>query len=215
MATRHLLAELLPDDTVESMGGVDAEKRVARGEAWDVVVLASGALQRLAADGHVGPATPFVLSQTGVAVPADGVGERPSGAAYDSVADLQDALRAARRIGYSTGPSGTALVSMIERWGITDAVGQLVQARPGVPVAAALAAGEVDLGFQQLSELVGQPGIRILGVMPEGATIDTVFAAAVATASPSPARAAEVVAQLASDAVAPIKQRHAFGVPHD
>lgn len=213
MATRHLLAELLPDDDVESVGGVEAEKRVAAGEPWDVVLLASGALQRLRASGHVGPATPFVLSQTAVAVPGDGVGELPTGAAYRSVAELQDALREAARIGYSTGPSGTALVSMIEQWGLGDAVGELVQARPGVPVATALAAGQVDIGFQQLSELVGQPGIRILGVMPDGASIDTVFAGAVATASADPARAAEVVAHLASDAVAAIKLRHAFGIP--
>lgn len=213
MATRHLLAELLPDDTVESVGGVDAEARVAAGESWDVVVLAAGALERLAAAGHVGSATPIALSQTAVAVAGDGIGAPPTGPAFASVAELHDALRAARRIGYSTGPSGTALVSMIERWGLADAVGELVQARPGVPVAAALAAGDVDLGFQQLSELVGQPGIRILGVMPDGATIDTVFAAAVATASGDPRGAEALRDRLASADADAIRHRHAFGSP--
>lgn len=209
MATRHLLAELLPSDDVESVGGVDAEKRVAAGEEFDVVVLASGALARLREAGHVGDVTPVALSQTAVAVAGDGMGERPSGAAYGSVAELQDALRSAPRIGYSTGPSGTALVGMISQWGLET--GELVQARAGVPVAASLAAGEVELGFQQLSELVGASGVRILGVMPEGAEIDTVFSAAVASTASDPVAAAALVASLV--ARPDVIVAHNFGVP--
>lgn len=239
MATRHVLADLtaaaaeagLPAVEVESVGGVDAAERVAAGEAVDLVFLADGALRRLAEEGHVVAATvtPLVLSQVAVAVPETPGSPEPSAsraaepdagidgplpAAFSDAADLRRALRAARRIGYSTGPSGTELVRMIAGWGLADELeGRLVQARPGVPVAASLAAGEVDLGFQQLSELVGQPGVRILGVMPEDCAIDTVFAGAVAAASVDPDRAAAVLAHLASDAVAPIKERHAFGVP--
>lgn len=243
MATRHVLAELLaaavdaglPAVEVESVGGVDAADRVAAGEAFDLVFLASGALARLEREGHVGAATPLVLSQTAVAVPGHSLPEsHPSlpeppsslpesplslpepveGQAFRDAAALQDALRAAARIGYSTGPSGTALVNMISEWGLADELeGRLVQARPGVPVAASLAAGDVDLGFQQLSELVGQPGIRILGVMPADCAIDTVFAGAVAAASASPDDAAAVLAFLASDAVSPVKRRHAFRTP--
>lgn len=226
MATRHVLADLLaaaeaaglPPVEVESVGGVDAASRVESGEAFDLVFLASGALSRLSADGHVDAATvrPIVLSQVAVAVPS-GSGEpavRPVEPAFADAAELRDALRSATRIGYSTGPSGTALVRMIDDWGLTDEIGdRLVQAQPGVPVAKSVAAGTVDLGFQQLSELVGQPGIRILGTLPKDCAIDTVFAGGVATASDAPADAARVLAFLASPEVAPIKQRHAFGLP--
>lgn len=225
MATRHVLADLLeaaassglPAVEVESVGGVDAAARVADGEPFDLVFLASGAVKKLAADGHVsGPMVPLVLSQTAVAVPSgsSSPASRPDGPAFADASELRDALRSANRIGYSTGPSGTALVKMIDDWGMTDEVGdRLMQAQPGVPVAKSVAAGVVDLGFQQLSELVGQPGVRILGVMPDDCAIDTVFAGAVATASTSPARAAEVLAFLASDSVDEVKSRHAFGVP--
>lgn len=226
MATRHVLADLSETATatglarldVESVGGVDAADRVASGEVFDLVFLASGTLGRLADAGHVVPATvvPIVLSQVAVAVPSgSGVpAARPDGPAFGSAEELRQALRTATRIGYSTGPSGTALVKMIEDWGLISEVGdRLVQAQPGIPVAHSLAEGEVDLGFQQLSELVGQPGVRILGVMPEDCAIDTVFAGAVATASASPAQAADVLAFLSSPAVAAIKERHAFGVP--
>lgn len=227
MATRHLLSDLadaavdagLPAVDIESVGGVDAETRVSDGEPFDLVFLASGALKRLADAGHVNAATvaPIVLSQVAVAVPS-GSGEpaaRSDSFAYESAEGVRAALRAAERIGYSTGPSGTALVRMIDDWGMTEELGdRLVQARPGVPVAASLADGDVDLGFQQLSELVGQPGVRILGVMPADAAIDTVFSGAVAAASADPQRAADVLAFFASDAAAPLVRRHGFRIPN-
>lgn len=226
MATRHVLADLtavavatgLARVDVESVGGVDAADRVASGEPFDLVFLAEGALRQLADAGHVESATvvPIVLSQVAVAVPS-GSGRpavRPDGPAYDSAEGLRAALRAATRIGYSTGPSGTALLKMIEDWGLSGELeGRLVQSRPGVPVAKALADGEVDLGFQQLSELVGQRDISILGVMPPDAAIDTVFAGAVVTASVDQDRAGRVLKFFAAPAVAPIKTQHAFGVP--
>ena len=228
MATRALLADLaaaardagLPSVEIESVGGVDAEARVAAGEQLDLVFLASGALARLAVGGHVDEATvtPIALSQTAVAVPSDAVATAtataPGGAAFADATALRAALRAAGRIGYSTGPSGTALVRLIEEWGLAEELGgRLVQARAGVPVAASLAAGDVDLGFQQLSELAGYPGIRILGVLPPDCAIDTVFAGAVAAASSHPGPAAKVLAFFASMETRAIVEAHSFEVP--
>lgn len=226
MATRRVLGDLaadavdagLPLVAIESVGGVDAETRVAAAEAFDLVFLASGALARLAVDGHVDAATvtPVMLSQVAAAVRSDtdAPAEQPDGTAFADADAMREALLAATRIGYSTGPSGTALVRMIEDWGLADTLGdRLVQARPGIPVAASLAAGDVDLGFQQLSELVGQPGVRILGVLPADAAIDTVFSGAVATTTTDPALAAEVLAAFASPDAAPRKRAHSFGIP--
>ena len=228
MATRALLADLaaaardagLPSVEIESVGGVDAEARVAAGEQLDLVFLASGALARLAVGGHVDEATvtPIALSQTAVAVPSDAVATAtataPGGAAFADATALRAALRAAGRIGYSTGPSGTALVRLIEEWGLAEELGgRLVQARAGVPVAASLAAGDVDLGFQQLSELAGYPGIGILGVLPPDCAIDTVFAGAVAAASSHPGPAAKVLAFFASMETRAIVEAHSFEVP--
>ena len=228
MATRALLADLaaaardagLPSVEIESVGGVDAEARVAAGEQLDLVFLASGALARLAVGGHVDEATvtPIALSQTAVAVPSDAVATAtataPGGAAFADATALRAALRAAGRIGYSTGPSGTALVRLIEEWGLAEELGgRLVQARAGVPVAASLAAGDVDFGFQQLSELAGYPGIRILGVLPPDCAIDTVFAGAVAAASSHPGAAADTLAFFASMETRAIVEAHSFEVP--
>ena len=226
MATKQVLGDLaeaaaaagLPRIEIESVGGVVAADRVAAGEAFDLVFLASGALGRLAEASHVDGATvaPLMLSQVAMAVASgtDAPAERPDGPAFPDAAGVRDALRDAERIGYSTGPSGVALLRMIDEWGLTDEVGdRLVQARPGVPVAASLAAGEVDLGFQQLSELYGQPGVRILGVLPDDCAGETIFGGAVATTASDADAAGRVLSFMASDAATEVKHRHAFGAP--
>lgn len=221
MATRHLLGALaeraadagLGRPEIESVGGVDAARRVAAGEPFDLVFLAADALERLAAAGHVDAAsvTPIAVSQVAVAVPGAGSADGP---AFPDAAGVRAALRAAGRIGYSTGPSGTALVALIEEWGLTAEIGdRLMQARAGVPVAQLLADGEVDLGFQQLSELAGQPGIRILGVLPRDCAIDTVFAGAVAAASAEPDAALRVLTSFAAPEAASVVRARNFDLP--
>jgi molybdate transport system substrate-binding protein len=213
MATRSLLAELAAAwqqrsgvaMQLESVGGVDAARRVQAGEAFDLVVLASDAMDKVAAAGHVqgSQRRDLVRSSVAVAVPADA--PRPDIA---SAAALRTAVQAAPRIGYSTGPSGSALLKLVERWGLADTLRErLVQAPPGVPVGRLLAERQVDLGFQQLSELMHLDGIALLGPMPPGCEIDTVFSAAPVRSAPHEA-VAELLDWLASPDTADTKQRH-------
>ncbi len=183
MATRQVLAELgaafeqraACAVAIEAVGGVDAAKRVAAGEAFDVVILASDAIDKLIAAGHLqaGSRVDLVRSEVAIAVQA--------GAAVPDVGSeeaLQRAVLAARSISYSTGPSGVALAALFERWGIAEQVrARTVQAPPGVPVGTLVARGEVELGFQQLSELIHVDGITLVGGMPAGVQITTTFSA--------------------------------------
>lgn len=183
MATRHILAELgalwsarsgVPVQ-IESVGGVDAERRLVAGERFDLVFLARDAIDRLLAQGCVtGPRVDVFAADMVAAVPAGAPAPR-----IDTLAALQRALLAAERIGYSTGPSGTALLALFERWGLMERLrDRLVQARAGVPVAQLVAQGAVSLGFQQRSEMLGAPGIVLLPPLPADAAIRTVFSAA-------------------------------------
>jgi molybdate transport system substrate-binding protein len=127
----------------------------------------------------------------------------------ESEAALRAAVLAAATIGYSTGPSGKYLVSLFERWGISQQIAaRIVQAPPGVPVAALVARGDVALGFQQLSELLGVPGIDVLGPLPAEIQHVTVFAAAVSTHCTEPDAARALLDFLASADAAACKQRH-------
>lgn len=212
MATRQLLAELAPrcapvGSTLqfESVGGVDAARRVAEGEAFDLVVLAADAMDKLMTAGHLQPGTLRPLVDSPMAVAARAGAPAPD---VGSEAALREAVLQAPRIGYSTGPSGVALMALFERWGVMDTLrARLVQARPGVPVASLVASGEASLGFQQLSELINQPGVHVLGEMPAGVQITTTFSGAVAARSAQPALAAQALQTLAGPAAEAVALR--------
>lgn len=189
MATRQVLAELITAYTarsgqglaLESVGGVDAAKRVVAGEAFDVVILGSDAIDKLIASGHLQPGRVDLVRSTVAACVQEGA-PLPD---LSSEAAVKAAVLAAEKISYSTGPSGVALQKLFERWGIAEAVAaKTVQAPPGVPVASLVAKGEVALGFQQLSELLHVPGITIAGGLPEPIQVLTVFSAALPVQAP-------------------------------
>ncbi len=214
MAMRQVLAEL--GDAYErqagqrveivSVGGVDAARRVADGEAFDFVVLAADAIERLTGGGRVDPRSRTDLARSGVAMAVAAGAPRPR---VGSEAEVRDTVLKARSIGYSSGPSGAHLVRLFERWGIADAIApRLVQASPGVPVATLVARGDVELGFQQLSELMHLPGIDVIGALPAEIQVATVFSAAVCTASNGPAAAKAFVSFLASPEADATKRRH-------
>lgn len=214
MATRQVLADLVEQYercsgqrvVVESVGGVAALARVQDGESFDVVVLAADAIARLAAAGRVDADSRVDLARSGVAVAVAAGAARP---AIGSEAAVRDAILAARSIGYSTGPSGAHLTRLFERWGIAGTIApRIVQAPPGVPVGALIARGEVELGFQQTSELMHLPGIEVLGALPPGIQATTVFAAAICTASGQKEAARALLAFLTSTQAEPAKRAH-------
>ena len=214
MATRQVLAELAGvwrqesgvDVAFESVGGVDAAKRVQAGEPYDVVVLAADALDRLAGTGRVVAGSKADLVRSGVAIAVREGAPRPD---VSSEAALQSAVLSARTVGHSTGPSGTALLKLFERWGIADTVrSRIVQAPPGVPVGRLVADGEIEIGFQQLSEMAGLPGIAVLGPMPPGCEIVSTFSAGLCAASTQPEAVRMLIAFMHSPAAADAKRRH-------
>ena len=214
MATRQVLADLLELHArqggtavqVESVGGVDAARRVQAGESFDVVFLASKAIDDLIAAGKVLPGSRVDLVKSGVAVAVPAGAQRPD---IGSEQAVRDAVLSARSLGYSTGPSGVALVKLFERWGIaSDIQGRIVQAPAGVPVGSLVAKGEVALGFQQLSELMNLPGIDVLGPLPPEIQIITTFSAGVCATSRQPDAVRALLQWLADPVTAGIKQRN-------
>ena len=218
MATRQLLAELvasyqeivLCDIDIESVGGVDAAKRVQAGEAFDVVVLASDAIDKLIAAGRIDATSKVDLVNSGVAVAVKAGTSMPD---ITSETAVKAAVLAAKTISYSTGPSGVAVAKLFEHWGITEQIAsRIVQAPPGVPVGSLLANGEAELGFQQLSEFIHEDGISIVGPLPPEIQITTTFSAGVCMASRQASTVRDLLAFMTSPDAIPAKLRQGMEV---
>jgi molybdate transport system substrate-binding protein len=213
MATRQLLAELGDafrqktgqSVAIESVGGVDAARRIRAGETFDLIVLADEAMKQLEADKWLkaGSRAAFVESEIAVAI--------RSGAKHPALADeaaTRAAILAAASICYSTGPSGTHLVKLLEKWGIDQLMsGRTLKAPPGVPVATLVARGEAELGFQQLSELLDVPGIEIAGPLPREIQSVTLFSCGVGARASNEAGARDLIGYLTSPETEASKRR--------
>lgn len=214
MATRQLLGDLAAQwqhmsgvgVVIESVGGVDAARRVQAGEAFDGVVLALEAIDKLIMAGCVVAGSRVDLVESSVAVAVKAGSSLPD---ISTEAALRTAVAAAPTIGYSTGPSGVALGKLFDKWGMAgDLQNRLVQAPPGMPVGTLVARGEVALGFQQLSELMHLDGIAVLGTLPDEVAITTIFSAGVCAVCDQPQELARFFAFMASREVADVKQKH-------
>jgi molybdate transport system substrate-binding protein len=196
MATRLLLARLTDmfqqqsgwRMQIESVGGLDAAKRVQSGEAFDVVILGSDAIDQLIASGHLlaGSRVDVVKSPIAVAI--------KSGAPRADITPataLKDTLLAAKSISYSTGPSGVYLAQLFEKMGIAEQLkNKTIVPAPGVPVGSLVAKGDVALGFQQRSELVNIEGIELLGNLPDEIAYITTFSAGIPVSASAEAKVA-------------------------
>src|SRR5579863_368559 len=214
MATRHVLTELGAayqqktgqSVAIESVGGVDAARRIRAGEKFDIVVLADEAIKQLETDGCIKSGSRLGFADSAIAVAVRSGAKRPTLGDGES---LKAAILAARSICYSTGPSGTHVVKLLEKWGIDRLMSErIVQAPPGVPVGTLLARGEAELGFQQLSEFLDVPGIDIAGALPREIQSMTRFSCGVCALASDEAGARDFIGYLASAEADPSIRRH-------
>jgi len=190
----------------EPVGGVEAARRVSADESFDVVVLASDAIDKLGAAGKVDATNKVDLVRSGVGVAVRAGAGRPDISTEDA---LRRAVQDAASVAYSTGPSGVALIAMFKRWGIDGEMqGRLVQAPPGMPVGSLVARGDAALGFQQLSELIGIEGIELIGPLPLEIRIVTIFSAAPGVSLAQPAAVRALLDFMISADSAEAKRRH-------
>jgi molybdate transport system substrate-binding protein len=212
MATRQLLAELaqrcahdLSQPLVTAAaGGVDVAKRVQAGEIVDIVVLASNVIDNLISQGKLQASSRVDLVKSGVAV---AVRKDARHSDISSEGALRNAVLAARNLSYSTGPSGTHMLQLFERWGILQTIrDRIVVPPPGLPVGTLVAKGECELGFQQMSELMNVDGIDVLGPLPPSIQSFTVFSGGISNRCQAPDVARQVLDYMASPATAAVKR---------
>jgi molybdate transport system substrate-binding protein len=188
--------------TTTFTGTLDAQKRIAAGEAYDLVIMAGPAIDELIASGKVAPGSRVDLARSGVGVAVRAGAPKPD---IHSTEALKNTLLAARSIGYSSGPSGVYLAGLFRRLGIADQLkSKLKQTATGVFVGSLIANGEVEIGFQQVSELAHFPGIDYVGPLPADIQNVTVFSSGMQIGAKSADAARAWVTFLISPAAAAV-----------
>jgi molybdate transport system substrate-binding protein len=189
--------------------------RLARGETADVVIMDGGAADELTAKGMVraGTKVELALSQVGMVVRAGA--KVPD---IGSVEAFKRTLLAAQSVGYSDSGSGTYLSTVLfVKLGLADQIARKsrkVRGPPsGEPVAAVVARGEVEIGFQQVSELIHVSGVTFAGALPAELQPGFTFAGAITTAAKQPDAAAALLRFLASPEAEAAKKQHGLASP--
>jgi molybdate transport system substrate-binding protein len=202
-ASGHRLVTLRGPSMGDSPEAIPA--RLARGEAADVVILDGGAADELGKRGLVRVESRTELARSLVGMVVRAGTPKPDIASADA---LRRTLLAAKSIAYSDSGSGTWLAStLFPQLGVADQVApksRKVRGPPsGEPVAAVVARGEAELGFQQVSELISVPGVTFVGALPAELQPGFSFAAALTRDAREPQAGAALIRFLASPDAAP------------
>jgi molybdate transport system substrate-binding protein len=186
--------------TIIFTGTLDVNKRLAAGETYDLLIMASDSIDGHIKGGKLVAGSRVDLAKSGVVVAVRAGAPKPD---IGTTEAFKKTLLAAKSIGYSTGPSGVYLVGLFQRLGIADAIkGKLKQTPTGVFVASLLTSGEVEIGLQQASEFIAAPGCDIVGPLPADIQQMTQFSSAIMIGAKEADAAKEWVKFLTSAAAA-------------
>jgi molybdate transport system substrate-binding protein len=185
-------------------GTVDIVKRVGGGEVADIVIIPAARIDDFVKQGRLVSRIDVARSGVGAAVRAGAA--RPD---ISSAAALKAALLAAKSIVLSSGPSSLYLPTLFQKMGIADALKpKIIQIGPGLPVGEAVAHGEGEIGFTQMSELMSVKGVDYLGPLPAEVQLITVFSAGLHAAAPAPDAARALLKFLTAPEAAPVLRSH-------
>ena len=152
-------------------------KRLASGERADVIVVTSAAIQALEKDSKVAAGSRVDLARALI-----GVGVKAGAPSPDlsTTETFKAALLKAKTVSYvnpaSGGTSGTYFEGLLQKMGIAAAMKpKIVYRMQGSEVAAAVAAGEAELGITFTSELAPTPGVKVAGTLPADIQLPTIY----------------------------------------
>ncbi len=182
-------------------------RRFDNGEPADLIIVDSAAIDALIKQGKlVGGRTDFARTGIGIAV--------KKGAAKPDVSSaeaLKRALLAAKTVGH-TAPAGGGITAMhllrtFEKLGIASEVAAKTKLAAGGPngrVSVLVSSGEAEIGLQQVSELMSNPEVEVIGMLPAELQQITIYSAAVTAGAKQPDAAKALIAAIAAPSTLPI-----------
>ena len=160
------------------------QKRVDGGETFDVLVLSPKGIDDYIKAGKIAAGSNARVGKVGVGVMVKEGAPKPDVGTVDA---FKKALLAAKTVGYidpaSGGSSGIYVADLLVKLGIADQVKPKARLQKGGHVSDLVKAGEAEIGIHQISEIVGQPGVTLIGPLPAEIQNYTVYAVGVAAGS--------------------------------
>jgi molybdate transport system substrate-binding protein len=215
-AFRRTLMDIVPDFERRSGHKVLVEKdtvgalvrRIEGGEPFDLVIASDAAVEGLVQRGRVAPGSCIPLASVGV-----GVMVRVGTPVLDvsTVEAFREAVLAAASIAYidpaSGGSSGIYIAGLLQRLGIAEAVREKTRLKQGGHVADLIATGEAELGIHQISEILPNTDVVMVGPLPSQIQSTTTYAAGLASDACNSHAAKALLAVLSDPTAAEAMQR--------
>ena len=191
--------------------------RLARGEPADMAILDGAAADDLARKGLAKGDTKVTLAKSLIGMVVREGAPKPDISTVDA---FKKTLLDAKSIAYSDSGSGTYLsTKLFQQMGVADQVmpkSRKVRGPPsGEQVAAVIARGEAEIGFQQVSELIHTPGVTVVGPIPAELQPGFTFAGVIAAKAKEEAAAKELIQYLAAPRTAALKERMGLAPPDE
>jgi len=162
-------------------------RMVAEGEANDVAIVTAEGIEELTRQGRIVAGTRADIARSAMGLAVQKGARKPD---ISSAEKFKQAMLAARSLGMSNpvggGQSGANLMKIFERLGIAEAMKPKLTFGPGGPaglIGNFLLRKEVEIGVQQMPELMAVPGIDIVGPLPPDIQSMTVFSVGLSTAA--------------------------------
>ena len=186
--------------------------RVQKGEAADIVISSVPLIDRLQAQGKVVAGSRVNIAKVGVGVFVRKGAAKPDISSADA---FKRSMLAARSIAYPDpaggGASGIYVASLLERLGIAVEMKPKTKLFPPPEVLyASVASGEVEIGFNQISEILAQPTVELAGPLPSAIQNYTQFAPGIVTGSSQTDAARALVTFLSSPAAQTVLKAKGF-----
>jgi molybdate transport system substrate-binding protein len=171
--------------------------RLARGERFDVLIMSQAGLNELTARGLVRPDTRLDLASSSIGMAVRDGAPLPDISTPEAFAET---LLAAESIGYSASVSGTYVsTELFPRLGLAEHLAPKSRRIVSERVAAVVARGEVEIGFQQVSEILSIEGAAYAGPIPAEYQRVTTFSTGITTDAENPDGAQRLIEFLSSD----------------
>ncbi len=176
--------------------------RMARGEQFDIVILADSALDKLIEQGKVQAGSRVDLARSMIGMSVRKGTPKPDISTVDA---LRQTLLNAKSIAYSASASGTYLsTELFQRLGVAEQIKDKAKKIYSERVGAVVLRGDAEIGFQQVSELLPFKELEFVGPLPDEVQQRVFFSAGVATGAPQPEAARQLIRFLAAPAAAAI-----------